>query len=645
MNIVSVRRVTQVFFFLLFLWFCVVTTLGERWHQLRGWPINWFLQLDPLVALGTLLTTETLYAGLLWALLTIALTILLGRFFCGWVCPFGALQQFVGWLGRRQRKHTERVALNQYRGAQVLKYYLLVAFLSVAAGGLFAELVRLPHHRAAPTGVALAVGFAILAALAIRRLAGNWKRAIASLAVLVAVWFGLGLVVLPEKFAASSLQTGLLDPIPLMHRSVNLVLLSAVSAVSGSNRVYVAGWSLALVFFAATLLNLWIPRFYCRFVCPLGALFGVLVRWTPWRVGKRRGDCSQCELCENNCEGACDPFGKIRISECLVCLNCLKACRQEQMTYGPQRSAAGEIESSGVTRRGFFVTAFAGIASVPAVRLAGNLDQNWNSGLVRPPGALSEKEFLDRCLKCGQCMRVCPTNVIQPALLEAGLEGLWTPVLNFRAGTSGCQLNCIACGNVCPTAAIRPLSLDEKLGRGEFASAGPIRIGIAFVDRGRCLPWAMDVPCIVCQENCPVSPKAIYLREEFQIIRDGTRTVRSSSATSVTVNGTPWHAGKLATGDYFIRLESAPERERQRIAENSADSITIASSAAWTESPSVGAHMVIEVRLQKPVIDPDRCIGCGVCQHECPVSGLRAIRVTAENESRTRRHSLTPRAG
>lgn len=155
----------------------------------------------------------------------------------------------------------------------------------------------------------------------------------------------------------------------------------------------------------------------------------------------------------------------------------------------------------------------------------------------------------------------------------------------------------------------------------------------------------MDVPCIVCQENCPVSPKAIYLREEFQIIRDGTRTVRSSSATSVTVNGTPWHAGKLATGDYFIRLESAPERERQRIAENSADSITIASSAAWTESPSVGAHMVIEVRLQKPVIDPDRCIGCGVCQHECPVSGLRAIRVTAENESRTRRHSLTPRAG
>ncbi|MGD0615499.1 MAG: 4Fe-4S binding protein, partial [Verrucomicrobiota bacterium] len=441
MNIVNVRRVTQVFFLLLFLWFCVVSTVGERWNQLRGWPIDWFLQLDPLVALGTLLTTKTLYAGLIWALLTIALTILLGRFFCGWVCPFGALHQFVGWAGRCRRKHAERVALNQYRGAQVLKYYLLAALLCAAAGGLLST-------------------------------------------------------------TTSSLQTGLLDPIPLMHRSVNLVLLSAVGAAGGSNRVTVAGGSIALVFFAAILLNLWIPRFYCRFICPLGALFGVLARWTPWRVGKRQGDCSGCKLCENNCEGACDPFGKIRTSECLLCMNCLKACRQAQMTYGPQRSAAGEVQSPGLTRRGFFVAAFAGVAAVPAVRLAGNLDQNWSSGLVRPPGALSEKEFLDRCLKCGQCMRVCPTNVLQPALLEAGLEGLWTPVLNFRAGTSGCQLNCIACSNVCPTAAIRPLSLDEKLGRGEFASAGPVRLGTAFVDRGRCLPWAMDVPCIVCQENC-----------------------------------------------------------------------------------------------------------------------------------------------
>jgi len=101
----------------------------------------------------------------------------------------------------------------------------------------------------------------------------------------------------------------------------------------------------------------------------------------------------------------------------------------------------------------------------------------------------------------------------------------------------------------------------------------------------------------------------------------------------------------LATGDYFIRPEGAPETERRSITENSAETITIVAAAPWPDPTTTGARAIIEVRLQRPVIDPDRCIGCGVCQHECPVSGLRAIRVTAENESRTNRHSLTPRAG
>jgi formate hydrogenlyase subunit 6/NADH:ubiquinone oxidoreductase subunit I len=241
-------------------------------------------------------------------------------------------------------------------------------------------------------------------------------------------------------------------------------------------------------------------------------------------------------------------------------------------------------------------------------------------------------------------MRVCPTNTIQPAGLEAGLEGLWTPVLNFRAGTSGCQLNCIACGNVCPTAAIRPLTLDEKLGHGDFASRGPVRMGMAFVDRGRCLPWAMDVPCIVCQENCPVSPKAISVREEFQVIRDGARAIVSVTDAAVSVDGPAWRAGKLGTGDYYLRLETAPAKSRRPIAGNSGNSITLAPAEGAAEAPPEGARVVIEVRLQQPEVDPARCIGCGVCQHECPVSGLRAIRITAENESRNQTHSLTTRA-
>jgi len=366
----------------------------------------------------------------------------------------------------------------------------------------------------------------------------------------------------------------------------------------------------------------------------------VLARWAPWRIGRRQGECTGCELCENNCEGACDPFGKIHMHECLLCMNCMRACQKAQITYGPNRSSAGEVPSPGLTRRGFLTAAVSGLAAVPAVRLAGLTGQNWNPGVVRPPGALAEEDFLSRCIKCGQCMRVCPTNIVQPATLEAGLEGLWTPLLNFRVGTSGCQLNCIACGNVCPTSAIRPVTLDEKLGRGNFAERGPLRLGTAFMDRDRCLPWAMDVPCIVCQENCPISPKAIFVREEFQMVRDGARIITAAATDSLTLDGAPLRPGTLGTGDYFVRLESAPG-ERHLIADNTAQELKFAGQ--WTAAQSAGSRIFIEVRLQKPYVDPALCTGCGICEHECPVSGLRAIRVTAENESRNKHHSLMAR--
>ncbi len=231
-------------------------------------------------------------------------------------------------------------------------------------------------------------------------------------------------------------------------------------------------------------------------------------------------------------------------------------------------------------------------------------------------------------------MKICPTNVIQPGGLAGGLETLWTPMLNNRIGTSGCQLHCVACGSVCPTAAIRPISLDEKLGRGKFASAGPIRLGTAFVDRGRCLPWAMDRPCIVCQENCPVSPKAIVVREHFSTIRGGQAKVQATRGATLELTGTTLPAGQLGDGDYYCLLDN----RRLAITANDATSITLTESPSPT--PSEGQDVEIQVRLQQPYVDVRACIGCGVCEHECPVSGLRAIRVTAENESRNRKHSL-----
>jgi len=571
MKIVTVRRISQAFFFSMFVWFCVVSTVGDKFWQLRGWPVNWFLQLDPLVAIATALTTHTLYWPLLWALAVIALTIVFGRFFCGWVCPFGALHQFVGYLGNRRKTTAQKIRLNKYRKAQCIKYFILIFFLFMAA--------------------------------------------FPSLAV--------------------TLQTGLLDPIPLVTRSFNLLLLPiidrAANFVSVSARFYEGAWLILAIFLTAILLNLVIPRFYCRFICPLGALLAIISRFAIWRIGKKQTECSNCKLCDKACEGACEPSGKIRISECVLCFNCRDDCKDELLAYQTRPSLAGEITDPDISRRGFVLSLASGIFAVPAVRLSNKLGSNWYHKVIRPPGALPEDEFLKRCIKCGQCMRACPTNVIQPGGIAGGLENLWTPILNNRIGSSGCQLNCVACGQVCPTSAIRPITLAEKHGLDDFAEIGPIKIGTAFFDRNRCLPWAMDKPCIVCEENCPVSPKAIYTQECFNTVRDGILTVKKVTDNIIEVEQAIV-PDKFAGGDYYCAVEDG---KRRKITANTENSLEISPDGQFEKMPLPGGKIEVQVRLQQPFVDIEKCIGCGVCEHECPVSGKKAIRVSAEGETRS----------
>jgi ferredoxin-type protein NapF len=114
-----------------------------------------------------------------------------------------------------------------------------------------------------------------------------------------------------------------------------------------------------------------------------------------------------------------------------------------------------------------------------------------NNRLIRPPGALPEKKFVSACTGCGECLKVCPNNALQSTFLEAGLAGLYTPRLVPRIGY--CEEFCNFCGKVCPTEAIRLLSIEEKR---------LVQMGVAHIDKTRCLAYDQDKVCLVCNEQC-----------------------------------------------------------------------------------------------------------------------------------------------
>lgn len=452
MQITQARRISQVFFFALFVCFMVVA----QWTLLKGYPISLFLQLSPLVGLANALTTHALYPGLMWCLAVIVPTLLLGRFFCGWVCPMGALHHFTGWaLGKWTLK--EKIAANQYSPWQSMKYVILAAVLALS-------------------------------------------------------FFG-------------SLQIGLLDPLCLLYRSFITAMWPVVDWLALGHlelapRQYVGGWVIGVVFIGLLAANLWMPRFFCRVLCPLGALLGVLARFALVRIDRNPASCTKCNLCLRDCEGACDPHASLRLPECVVCFNCIKSCDHASLAFRPFPGWQHERRQVDITRRQVLTGVAAGLTAFPLLRRSGDLSPNFSPLVIRPPGAVEELRFLERCVKCGQCLRVCPSNTLQPALLEAGLEGLWTPIHNMRMGA--CEYNCVLCGQVCPTGAIQAISMDQKHGTGAFEKQGPVKIGIALVDRNRCLPWAMDKPCVVCQEVCPTSPKAIFTRPYLITNADGS---------------------------------------------------------------------------------------------------------------------------
>jgi polyferredoxin len=455
----TARRISQAAFLALFLVLLVKTDYGGA--DELAYPVKVFLDADLLVLATSLLSARKLPAALFLALAFLPVTILFGRAFCGWVCPFGTLHHATSFAGRPSAAE---------RGVKTAgsrwKYLVLLFFAGAALFGLQAAGILDPISflvRSLSLSVLPAVNAALRAFL-------DWGYALPSRSV-------------SEIFdgAYSFLQAHFLSFHPSRYRQAFLFFL---------------------LFAGALALNRHRTRFFCRFVCPLGALLGLLSRLGLLRLSMN-DRCTGCMKCRDACAGGANPHvaGSWSPSECVTCFNCTAACPEDALswTFSLSRATRDRVDAG---RRALLSSLSFGAASAWVLKATPSSAVPAPS-LVRPPGSREEGDFLSRCVRCGECMKVCITGGLQPTLLEAGVEGIWTPVLVSRIGY--CEFNCALCGQVCPTSAIRPLPVEEKR---------RTVIGLAFVDPGRCIPFARGTPCIVCEEHCPTPKKAIFFREQ-----------------------------------------------------------------------------------------------------------------------------------
>jgi MauM/NapG family ferredoxin protein len=445
---ITFRRAIQIFSLILFLLLLALAVSSTDTPT----PLDLFLLLDPVLIAFTAISARILAVAFIPAFLVLLVTLFFGRVFCGYMCPMGTTldggDKLFGKQGKK-RPQTGKLSLLKY----IVLFFLLGASI-------------------------LGVSFVFVAA---------------PLSLITRFY---GLLVHPVLAFLSNETLVLIQPLAEWF-GMDTLMFMRINTPRFATQLFVLAFFIALFVLARVS-----PRFWCRNLCPSGALMALVSR-KPLIRRFVSDDCTECGKCAHSCPMAAiitdDPHITLH-EECIVCRTCQNICPENAISFnGVKTENTYDKKGFPLTRRQFIysglvgaATATVGLTGLNSVYGKPGPGQVAPQGLIRPPGALPEMDFLAQCVRCGECMTACPTNTLQPIWLDAGFMGLFSPALNLRR--SYCSPECSMCGEICPTGAIRSLSPNERMWA---------KTGTAVIFREKCLAWEQQKSCMVCDEVCP----------------------------------------------------------------------------------------------------------------------------------------------
>lgn len=333
----------------------------------------------------------------------------------------------------------------------------------------------------------------------------------------------------------------------------------------------------AIVTLAVLIGFAWVSgRGYCNNICPVGTLLGLLSRRSFFGIRIDDSKCKSCGLCARKCKGnAIDPKNHtVDLSRCVDCFDCLETCKHGALTYGMKTSVSQDTTTSqpnsadhsshdGPTRRAF-LTAAGTIALGAALKAE---EKTTDGGIA----AILDKAKVDRS-----------TPLVPPGAIS---------LKNMQQHCTGCQL----CVSECPSHILRPS--DDLM---HFA------MPVMSYENGHCRP-----ECHRCSDVCPAG--AIIKLEKNYGNKVGEEQedveARASIKSSIKIGRAVWVKKNCVV---------------------LTDDVNCGNCAR--HCPSGAIEMVPSdpdnARSRKiPVVNDERCIGCGACEHLCPARPFTAIYV------------------